>query len=64
MAKDKRFERVYSQGMGTVEIWVDKDWNVKVDNEIPDVPNLWYFPPYVDRVVKEMTTYKSHEIKI
>ncbi len=24
MAKDKRFERIYSQGMGTLEIWVDK----------------------------------------
>ena len=28
MAKDKRFERVYSQGMGTMEIWVDKDTGV------------------------------------
>ncbi len=28
MAKDKRFERVYSQGMGTVEIWVDKETGV------------------------------------
>ena len=23
MAKDKRFERVYSQGLGSFEIWVD-----------------------------------------
>ena len=28
MAKDKRFERVYSQGMGTMEIWVDKQTGV------------------------------------
>jgi len=28
MAKDKRFERVYSQGMGTIEIWVDKETGV------------------------------------
>ena len=28
MAKDKRFERVYSQGMGTMEIWVDKETGV------------------------------------
>ena len=28
MAKDKRFEKVYSQGMGTMEIWVDKETGV------------------------------------
>ena len=28
MAKDKRFERVYSQSMGTIEIWVDKQTGV------------------------------------
>ena len=28
MAKDKRFERVYSQSMGTMEIWVDKETGV------------------------------------
>lgn len=28
MSKDKRFERVYSQGAGSVEIWVDKDTGV------------------------------------
>ncbi len=28
MAKDKRFERVYSQNMGTIEIWVDKKTGV------------------------------------
>ncbi len=28
MSKDKRFERVYSQGMGTMEIWVDKETGV------------------------------------
>ena len=28
MAKDKRFEKVYSQGMGTIEIWVDKETGV------------------------------------
>lgn len=28
MAKDKRFERIYSQGMGTLEIWVDKETGV------------------------------------
>ena len=44
-----------------IEFWVDKDWNVKVDDEMPDVPNMWYFPPYVDRVVHEMTTYKKNE---
>lgn len=28
MAKDKRFEKVYSQGMSTIEIWVDKETGV------------------------------------
>ena len=28
MAKDKRFERIYSQSMGTMEIWVDKETGV------------------------------------
>ena len=28
MAKDNRFEKVYSQGMGAVEIWVDKKTGV------------------------------------
>lgn len=28
MAKDKRFEKVYSQGMGSMEIWVDKETGV------------------------------------
>ena len=28
MAKDKSFEKVYSQGMGTMEIWVDKETGV------------------------------------
>ena len=28
MAKEKRFKKVYSQGMGDVEIWVDKKTGV------------------------------------
>ena len=28
MAKDKRFEKVYTQGMGSMEIWVDKETGV------------------------------------
>ncbi|MBE6939065.1 MAG: xylan 1,4-beta-xylosidase [Ruminococcaceae bacterium] len=28
MAKEKRFEKVYSQGMGSTEIWVDKETGV------------------------------------
>lgn len=28
MAKEKRFEKTYSQGMGGVEIWVDKETGV------------------------------------
>ena len=28
MAKDKRFEKVYGQGSGTTEIWVDKETGV------------------------------------
>lgn len=28
MPKEKRFEKVYSQGMGSVEIWVDKKTGV------------------------------------
>ena len=28
MAKDKRFEKVYSQGAGSTEIWVDKETGV------------------------------------
>jgi hypothetical protein len=28
MAKDKRFEKIYSQGAGSMEIWVDKETGV------------------------------------
>jgi len=28
MAKEKRFKKVYSQDMGTIEIWVDKETGV------------------------------------
>ena len=28
MAKDKRFEKIYSQGMGSMEIWVDRETGV------------------------------------
>ncbi len=28
MAKDKRFEKTYSQSMGTMEIWVDRETGV------------------------------------
>lgn len=28
MAKEKRFKKVYSQDMGTMEIWVDKETGV------------------------------------
>lgn len=28
MAKEKRFEKVYSQGAGSIEIWVDKETGV------------------------------------
>ena len=28
MAKEKRFEKVYSQGAGSVEIWIDKETGV------------------------------------
>lgn len=28
MSKDKRFEKIYSQSMGTMEIWVDKQTGV------------------------------------
>lgn len=28
MAKNNRFERVYSQGLGSTEIWVDKETGV------------------------------------
>ena len=28
MSKDKRFEKTYSQSMGSVEIWVDKETGV------------------------------------
>mgnify|MGYP003299181543 CR=1 FL=1 len=28
MAKEKRFEKVYSQGVGSMEIWVDKETGV------------------------------------
>lgn len=28
MAKDKRFEKIYSQNMGGMEIWVDKETGV------------------------------------
>lgn len=29
MAKEKRFERVYTQGMGSMEVWVDKETGVQ-----------------------------------
>lgn len=28
MAKDKRFKKIYSQNMGCMEIWVDKETGV------------------------------------
>ena len=28
MAKDKRFEKIYSQGAGTTEIWLDRETGV------------------------------------
>ena len=28
MAKDKRFEKVYGQSLGSIEIWVDKETGV------------------------------------
>ena len=28
MPKDKRFEKIYSQGVGSIEIWVDKETGV------------------------------------
>ena len=28
MAKEKRFEKIYKQGMGEMEIWVDKETGV------------------------------------
>ncbi len=28
MAKNNRFEKIYSQGMGSMEIWVDKETGV------------------------------------
>jgi len=28
MAKEKRFEKVYTQGMGSMEVWVDKETGV------------------------------------
>ena len=29
MAKEKRFEKIYTQGMGSVEIWVDQETGVQ-----------------------------------
>ena len=29
MAKEKRFEKVYTQGMGAMEIWVDTETGVQ-----------------------------------
>ncbi len=28
MAKDNRFEKIYTQGVGTMEIWIDKETGV------------------------------------
>ena len=28
MAKEKRFEKIYTQGMGAIEIWVDQETGV------------------------------------
>ena len=45
------------------EFWIDKDWKLIVHrDDLP--PCMWYVPSYIDRVVQEQTTYKSHEIKI
>ena len=44
-----------------LEIWINKDWEIVRGNEAPDVPNMWYFPPYVDRIVQEMTSHKANK---
>ena len=28
MAKEKRFEKIYTQGAGSIEIWIDKETGV------------------------------------
>ena len=28
MSKEKRFEKIYTQGVGSIEIWVDKETGV------------------------------------
>ena len=28
MAKEKRFEKIYSQGMGSMEVWIDRETGV------------------------------------
>lgn len=28
MSKEKRFEKIYSQGVGTMQIWIDKETGV------------------------------------
>ena len=34
MSKEKRFEKVYTQGAGSVEIWVDKETGINLDGEL------------------------------
>ena len=43
MAKNKRFEKVYSQGVGNVtEIWVDKDGKPVVSPRGDGWKDTWY----------------------
>lgn len=37
------------------EFWVNEDWQPIVVENKP--PTMWYFPEYIDEVVRQMTTY-------
>lgn len=40
-----------------LEFWVNDKWEEVEDFEKP--PVMWYFPSYIDEVVREETTWKS-----
>ena len=43
------------------EFWIDEDWR-PVDLAETKPPTMWYFHEYIDKIVREMTTYRPNEL--
>lgn len=42
------------------EFWIDENWQpVEFNTDRP--PTMWYFHDYIDKVVREMTTFYKNE---